>query len=76
MACEETKKIACNGRLKKENWDKREKIEGKLCLLLNALILTQILVLCRLDSVKLLLSLLLLNWILLKNQQAIFTIQY
>ena len=44
MACEETKKIACNGRLKKENWDKREKIEGKLCLLLNALILTQILV--------------------------------
>ena len=32
--------------------------------------------LCRLDSVKLLLSLLLLNWILLKNQQAIFTIQY
>ena len=44
MACEETKKIACNGRLKKENWDKREKIEGKLCLFLNALILTQILV--------------------------------
>ena len=33
-------------------------------------------VLFRLDSVKLLLSLLLLNWILLKNQQAIFTIQY
>ena len=44
MAYEEAKKIACNGRLKKENWDKREKIEGKLCLLLNALILTQILV--------------------------------
>ena len=33
-------------------------------------------VLFRLDSVKSLLSLLLPNWILLKNQQAIFTIQY
>ena len=56
------------------------KVKRKHCFILlnfqQVRILLTILLLCRLDSVKLLLSLLLLHWILLKNQQAIFTIQY
>ena len=47
-----------------------------ICTYIKIIKILLLLLLCRLDSVKLLLSLLLLNWILLKNQQAIFTIQY